>query len=256
MNKTLKIHKTDKDLLSIYYTAGYPEIDSTLKIAKELESAGVDFLEIGFPYSDPIADGPVIQNSSQIALKNGMTLHLLFEQLKSLRQEVTIPVFLMGYLNPVLQYGIENFCKKCQEVGIDGVILPDLPVYAYEQEFQPLFKKYGVDLVFLITPQTSEERIRKIDNLSQNFIYLLSSNATTGKDLQVNTQTEDYFKRINNMNLRSPTIVGFGISNHASFKASVKHTNGAIIGSAFVKQLDSPTYLSNIKPFIKKIQSR
>lgn len=255
MNKTLKIQKSDKNLLSIYYTAGYPELDSTLKIAKELERAGVNFLEIGFPYSDPIADGAVIQNSSQIALKNGMTLKVLFEQLKSLRQEVGIPVFLMGYLNPVLQFGIENFCKKCQEVGVDGVILPDLPLYAYEEEFEPIFKKYGVDLIFLITPQTSEDRIRKIDKLSQNFIYLLSSNATTGKNLKVDSNIEKYFKRIDQMNLKSPTIVGFGISDYASYNAAVKHTNGAIIGSAFVKQLDSPVYLNKIKSFINKIKT-
>src|SRR5690606_29076867 len=167
----------DKRLLSIYYTAGYPTLNSTVDIAERLEKSGVDFLEIGFPYSDPVADGPVIQKSSQIALENGMTLKTLFEQLKGLPKRVTIPVFLMGYFNPVLQYGVEKFCKSCQEVGITGVIIPDLPMYEYEELYQDLFTKYGISNVFLVTPQTSDERIRKIDNLSNSFIYLLSSNA-------------------------------------------------------------------------------
>lgn len=249
-----KIDKNSKNLLSIYYTAGYPQLDSTVAIAAELEKSGVDFLEIGFPYSDPVADGPTIQEASQIALKNGMTLKTLFKQLQSLRDKVTIPVFLMGYLNPVLQYGVENFLISCKEVGVNGVILPDLPLYAYENEFKPLFKKHGVHLVFLVTPQTSEERIRKIDDLSNSFIYLLSSNATTGKQLNVDDKTQDYFQRIGDMDLKSPTIVGFGISDKDSFEKAGKNTQGAIIGSAFVKQLKGDNYLKNIAPFIKKIK--
>lgn len=250
-----KINKEDNHLLSIYYTAGYPHLDSTLQIAEELQKSGVDFLEIGFPYSDPVADGPTIQHSSQIALKNGMTLSVLFKQLQSLRDKVQIPIFLMGYLNPVLQYGVENFLKTCKEVGVNGVILPDMPLYAYENEFKPLFEKYGVSLIFLVTPQTSEERIRKIDQLSKSFIYLLSSNSTTGKHLNVDAETEAYFKRIGEMKLNAPTIVGFGISDKNSFENAVKHTNGAIIGSAFVKRLrDSDEYLKKIKPFIEEIK--
>lgn len=249
------IDKNSKNLLSIYYTAGYPHLDSTLPIAAELEKAGVDFLEIGFPYSDPVADGPTIQEASQVALKNGMTLKILFEQLRSLRKKVSIPVFLMGYLNPVLQYGVENFLKSCKETGVNGVILPDLPMYAYEGEFKPLFEKYGIHLIFLVTPQTSEERIRKIDALSHSFIYLLSSNATTGKQLQVDDKTQNYFQRIHDMHLKSPTIVGFGISDRDSFEKAVRNTQGAIIGSAFVKQLkDSENYLKNIVPFIRKVK--
>ncbi|HLQ98783.1 MAG TPA: tryptophan synthase subunit alpha [Sphingobacterium sp.] len=252
---TTKIKKERKHLLSIYYTAGYPYLDSTLPIAEELQKSGVNFLEIGFPYSDPVADGPTIQYSSQVALKNGMTLSVLFKQLQSLRDKVQIPVFLMGYLNPVLQYGVENFLKSCQEVGIKGVILPDMPLYAYENEFKPLFEKYDISLVFLVTPQTSEERIRKIDRLSKSFIYLLSSNSTTGKHLNVDAETEAYFKRIGEMKLNAPTIVGFGISDKNSFENAVKHTNGAIIGSAFVKQLhNSDEYLKKIKPFIEEIK--
>src|SRR5690606_7622437 len=177
-----------KNTLSIYFTAGYPKLDSTLEIAEELEKAGVDFLEIGFPYSDPLADGPVIQHISQVALKNGMTLNVLFEQLKDLRKRVKIPVFLMGYFNTVLQYGVEKFCRDCAAVGVDGVIVPDLPMYEYEESYQEIFKETGVSNIFLVSPQTSDERIRKIDDLSTGFIYLLSSSSTTGKDLQVSTE--------------------------------------------------------------------
>lgn len=254
MNKRSEILNTDKKLLSIYYTAGYPELDSTIMIANKLEQSGVDFLEIGFPYSDPVADGTVIQNSSQIALQNGMTLKVLFQQLHDIRTKVKIPIFLMGYLNPVLQYGVENFCKSCKEVGVDGVIIPDLPLYAYEEEYQDIFKKYGIHFIFLITPQTSDERIHKIDNLSTSFIYLLSSNSTTGKEIEFDLQSKEYFRRIQNMGLQSPTIVGFGISDKNSFESTTQHTNGAIIGSAFVKELNSNDYLSKIAPFIKKIK--
>ncbi|WP_437920884.1 tryptophan synthase subunit alpha [Sphingobacterium sp. LRF_L2] len=241
-------------LLSIYYTAGYPSLDSTISIATQLEKAGADFLEIGFPYSDPVADGPVIQRSSEIALQNGMTLHLLFEQLKELRKNVSIPVFLMGYCNPVLQYGVENFCKSCQEVGVNGVIIPDLPMYEYEELYEAIFKKYNISNVFLVTPQTSEQRIRKIDKLSTSFIYLLSSNATTGKNLNVGDQTTAYFERLANMKLEHPLVVGFGISDARTFEKATDHAKGAIIGSAFVKLLAEENYEGKIESFIKEIK--
>ncbi|MFD2597814.1 tryptophan synthase subunit alpha [Sphingobacterium corticis] len=242
-------------LLSIYYTAGYPKLDATLDIAEQLEKNGVDFLEIGIPYSDPVADGPVIQHSSEEALKNGMSLSLLFEQLKGLRARVKIPVFLMGYFNTILQYGVEKFCAACQEVGVDGTIIPDLPLYEYEEMYQPIFEKYGISNVFLVTPQTSEERIRKIDALSTSFIYLLSSNATTGKQLQVQEQSEAYFKRIKDMNLNSPLVIGFGISNKETHQKATDYANGAIVGTAFVRVLGQEgSQTENIKTFISSLK--
>lgn len=248
--------KNDNNLLSIYYTAGYPHLDSTITIAEKLEQAGADFLEIGFPYSDPVADGPVIQHSSQIALHNGMTLHLLFEQLSTLRSRVSIPVFLMGYFNTVLQYGVENFCKSCQDVGVNGAIIPDLPMYEYEELYQDIFKQYGISNIFLVTPQTTEERIRKIDNLSDSFIYLLSSNATTGKNLEVGEQATHYFQRLKNMNLKNPLVIGFGISDKDTFQKATTYAKGAIIGSAFVRLLSTENGMDKIEPFIKGIKTR
>ena len=241
-------------LLSIYFTAGYPELNSTVDIAEALEKAGADFLEIGFPYSDPLADGPVIQNSSQKALENGMTVDLLFAQLKNLRKRVSIPVLLMGYFNPVLQFGVENFCKACADVGIDGVIVPDLPMYEYEGMYKDCFSGNGISNIFLITPQTSDERIRKIDELSKGFIYLLSSSSTTGKNLTLNDETEKYFSRIQNMELKNPTMIGFGISNRESFEKAAKFTRGAIVGSAFVKFLDQPDAMNRLPEFISSIR--
>ncbi|WP_428985338.1 tryptophan synthase subunit alpha [Sphingobacterium oryzagri] len=254
MNENLFKDKQDR-LLSIYYTAGYPTLDSTINIAEELEKSGADFLEIGFPYSDPVADGPVIQNSSEIALKNGMNLTLLFEQLKELRSRVTIPVFLMGYCNPVLQYGVENFCKSCAEVGVNGVIIPDLPMYEYEDLYQETFLQYGISNIFLVTPQTSTDRIHKIDKLSNSFIYLLSSNATTGKNLEVGESSTAYFQRLKDMNLNNPLVIGFGISNSKTFRQATDYAKGAIIGTAFVKLLAEEDYLSKIKSFIADIKS-
>src|SRR5690606_21452981 len=229
--------KHDNNLLSIYYTAGYPHLDSTMTIAEKLEQAGADFLEIGFPYSYPVADGPVIQHSSQTALKNGMTLPLLFQQLQELKSRVSIPVFLIGYFNTVLQYGVENFCRSCQEVGVSGAIIPDLPMYEYEELYQGIFEQYGISNIFLVTPQTSEERIRKIDSLSNSFIYLLSSNATTGKNLEVGEGAQQYFQRLKDMNLKNPLVIGFGISDKNTFQKATSYAKGAIIGSAFVKLL-------------------
>ncbi|MBD1433861.1 tryptophan synthase subunit alpha [Sphingobacterium sp. DN00404] len=246
---------TSKELLSIYYTAGYPHLDSTIAIAEKLEQAGADFLEIGFPYSDPVADGPVIQHSSEVALKNGMTLPLLFQQLAALRSRVSIPIFLMGYFNTVLQYGVENFCKSCQEVGVNGAIIPDLPMYEYEELYQEVFAQYGISNIFLVTPQTSAERIRKIDALSNSFIYLLSSNATTGKNLEVGEQAEQYFQRLKDMNLTNPLVIGFGISDKGTFQKATNYAKGAIIGSAFVRLLADDNYIDKINPFIKSIKT-
>jgi tryptophan synthase alpha chain len=238
-------------LLSIYFTAGYPELNSTLDIAEALEKAGADFLEIGFPYSDPLADGPVIQQSSQKALANGMTVNLLFEQLKDLRKRVSIPVLLMGYFNPVLQYGVENFCKACADAGVDGVIVPDLPMYEYEGMYKDCFHSNGISNIFLITPQTSDERIRRIDELSNGFIYLLSSSSTTGKNLALNEEADRYFSRIQQMKLQNPTMIGFGISNRESFQKAAQYTRGAIVGSAFVKILNEENYQEKINGFVK-----
>ena len=246
--------KEGNPLLSIYFTAGYPELDSTVRIAKKLEEAGADFLEIGFPYSDPVADGPVIQHSSEVALANGMTVTKLFEQLRELRQHVQIPVFLMGYVNPVIQFGVEKFCEECKNVGVDGVIIPDLPMYEYEDLYKETFEKNGIANIFIVTPQTSTERIRKIDSLSNSFIYLLSSNATTGKTLDVGEDTNAYFKRIHDLELKNPLIVGFGISNKEAFQKASQYTAAAIIGSAFVKRLGEQDYMDQIPDFIKSIK--
>lgn len=243
-----------KDILSIYYTAGYPALDSTLKIAQALQEAGADFLEIGFPYSDPVADGPVIQASSKQALDQGMTLHLLFEQLKDLRKTVTIPILLMGYVNPVLQFGVANFCKACAEVGVDGCIIPDLPMYEYEELYKDEFEKNGLSNIFLVTPQTSEERIRKIDGLSNAFIYLLSSSATTGKNLDVSTSATTYFSRIKAMELKNPLMIGFGISDRKTFDSANEYASGAIIGSAFVKCLAKGDVQIQVKDFMKEFR--
>lgn len=229
--------RKDKNILSIYFTAGYPELYDTQTIISELGKSGADLIEIGMPFSDPVADGLVIQHSSDIALKNGMTINLLFGQLKEIRKSVSIPLILMGYLNPVMQYGIENFCKKCMETGIDGTIIPDLPLEIYEAEYKEIFEKNLLSNIFLITPQTTDERIRKIDAASTGFIYMVSSSSTTGVKGAVNEEQVSYFERISNMNLRSKLLIGFGISDKASFEKASGYANGAIIGSAFVKAL-------------------
>lgn len=241
----------NKNILSIYYTAGYPNLHDTLTIARELESAGADMLEIGFPYSDPVADGPVIQASSKKALDNGMDLKLLFEQLKNLRKYVKIPVLLMGYVNPLLQFGVEHFCKACAEVGVDGLIVPDLPMVEYEEFYKETFQQYGISNIFLITPQTTAERIHKIDALTNGFIYMVSSSATTGKNLSLSQVTEDYFSRVAGMELKNPAVIGFGISDQASFDKACQYAKGAIIGTAFVKAIESGDLRENIQGFMK-----
>jgi tryptophan synthase alpha chain len=255
MNRLQQLFNTkNNNLLSIYFTAGYPLLDSTLVIAETLEKAGADFLEIGFPYSDPVADGPTIQHSSEIALENGMTLHVLFEQLKDLRKHVSIPILLMGYVNPIVQFGVERFCKMAAEVGVDGVIVPDLPMYEYEALYSKYFVDNNLSNIFLVTPQTSEDRIRKIDELSNSFIYLLSSSSITGGSLNVSTNIEDYYKRIKAMQLKNPAIIGFGISNSDNFNKACEYANGAIVGSAFVKLLDNKDYLDRVPGFIRSIR--
>ena len=256
MNRITQLFKEKKNnILSIYYTAGYPELGDTVAIAEALEKAGADMLEIGFPYSYPVADGPVIQASSKQSLDSGMDLNLLFEQLKELRKNVTIPVLLMGYVNPVLQYGVENFCKACAAVGVDGCIVPDLPMYEYEEFYQDIFTENGLSNIFLVTPQTSVERIHKIDGLSNGFIYLLSSSATTGQNLSVSDVTETYFSRIAAMELENPTMIGFGISSKETFDQACKYANGGIIGTAFVKSLQSGQLDQNISEFMQLFRS-
>lgn len=258
MNRLNQLFATGrKNLLSIYFTAGYPQLDATVDIAEKLEQAGADFLEIGFPYSDPMADGPTIQNSSQTALDNGMTLHVLFDQLKNLRQRVSIPILLMGYFNPVVQFGVEKFCEQAAAVGVDGLIIPDLPMYEYESIYGKYFEKYGLSNIFLVTPQTSDDRIRKIDGLSNSFIYLLSSSSITGNQLEVSDRVENYFKKIAAMHLQNPTVIGFGIADHAAFAKACSYANAAIVGSAFVKMLGAGNnYLNKIPDFIAQIKNQ
>ncbi len=243
----------EKKLLSIYFTAGYPNLEDTGKIIQELEKNGVDMIEIGLPFSDPLADGPTIQKSSTAALKNGMTTEILFWQLAAIRESVSIPLIIMGYFNPILQFGVEAFCKKCSDIGIDGLIIPDLPVDVYHEAYQAIFEKYGLLNVFLITPQISEERIRFIDSVSTGFIYMVSSASVTGAKSGFGQPQQDYFERIASMNLSNPQIVGFGISNSETFQQATKTAKGAIIGSAFIKHL-TENGVGSIPSFIKQIR--
>ncbi|WP_372745624.1 tryptophan synthase subunit alpha [Lutibacter sp.] len=227
----------NKKLLSIYFTAGYPTLNDTVSVIEQLEKSGVDMIEIGLPFSDPLADGPTIQASSTTALNNGMTTTVLFDQLKNIRKTVSIPLIIMGYFNPMMQYGVEKFCQKCAEIGIDGLIIPDLPVKEYNDNYKAIFEKYGLINVFLITPQTSIERIKFIDEISNGFIYMVSSASVTGSKNSFGATQNDYFERIAAMNLKAPQIIGFGISNAETFKQATKYAKGAIIGSAFVNHL-------------------
>ncbi|MCH7535069.1 MAG: tryptophan synthase subunit alpha [Bacteroidetes bacterium] len=245
--------QTEK-IMSVYFTAGFPNLNDTVEILTNLQSQGVRLVEIGIPFSDPLADGETIQQSSEAALKNGMTLKLLFEQLRDIRSEIQIPLILMGYLNPVMQYGLEQFCKDCNEVGIDGVIIPDLPLSEYIADYKATFESYNLCNICLVTPQTSEERIRLIDEHSRGFIYVVSSSSTTGSKLDTDGQ-EEYFVRIERMNLNNPIMVGFGITDNASFIKATGHANGAIIGSEFIRALRSDEFglEQNIKRFVEKI---
>lgn len=232
-------NRKKKDILSIYFCAGFPTLEGTADVIKALEKKGTDLIEIGIPFSDPMADGPVIQHAATCALKNGMTLKLLFSQLKNIRKEVQVPLILMGYLNPVMQYGFENFCRTCRETGIDGVIIPDLPFKDYMEQFRPVAEQYDIKVIMLITPETSEERIRLIDENTDGFIYMVSSAAITGAQTDFNARKVEYFRRIAGMNLRNPRMIGFGISNKQTFESASAHAAGAIIGSKFVSLLDA-----------------
>lgn len=237
MNRINSKLQENKKILSIYFSAGYPSLTDTVQIIQDLEKNGVDMIEIGLPFSDPLADGPTIQESSTQALHNGMTTQVLFDQLKDIRKTVSIPLIIMGYFNPMLQYGIENFCKKCAEIGIDGLIIPDLPVDVYADEYKTTFEKYGLKNIFLITPQTSDERIHFIDSVSDGFIYMVSSASVTGSQSGFGSIQENYFKRISEMDLKNPQVIGFGISNKATFDQATLFAKGAIIGSAFITNL-------------------
>jgi tryptophan synthase alpha chain len=240
MNRITHLFETKKkNILSVYFTAGYPQREDTAELLKVLQAKGIDMVEVGIPFSDPMADGPVIQEASNRALRNGMTLRLLFEQLESIRSEVHIPVLLMGYLNPVMQFGFEAFCRRCSEAGIDGVIIPDLPFADYMAGYKQVAEKYDIKMVMLITPETSEERIRLIDEHTGGFIYMVSSAATTGAQQSFDEQKQAYFQRINGMNLRNPRLVGFGVSNKATYVAAAAHSSGAIIGSKFIQLLNT-----------------
>jgi tryptophan synthase alpha chain len=250
INQTLN---QDKKLLSIYFTAGFPQLEDTVPILEQLQEAGVDMIELGLPFSDPLADGPTIQESSTQALRNGMTSDKLFTQLKGIRDRIHVPMIVMGYFNPMMQYGIKRFCKRCQEVGIDGLIIPDLPADVYHEQYQSLFKQYGLLNMFLITPQTPDERIRYIDQVSEGFIYMVSSAATTGAQGSFGDTQQHYFQRIADMKLQSKLLVGFGISNAETYQAAVAHSQGAIIGSAFIKHLEANGNQS-VQEFVKTIR--
>jgi tryptophan synthase alpha chain len=237
MNRINQKLQENNKILSIYFSAGYPSLNDTVHIIQDLEKSGVDMIEIGLPFSDPLADGPTIQASSTQALHNGMTTQVLFDQLKDIRKTVSIPLVIMGYFNPMLQYGVEEFCKKCAEIGIDGLIIPDLPVDVYADQYKATFEKYGLINIFLITPQTAEERIRFIDSVSDGFIYMVSSASVTGSLTGFGNTQENYFKRIAGMNLNNPQIIGFGINNAETFKQATQFAKGAIIGSAFINHL-------------------
>ena len=253
MNRIHEKLRDGKKLLSIYFTAGYPALDDTVQIITALEKSGVDMIEIGLPFSDPLADGPTIQQSSTAALKNGMTTEILFEQLRDIRTQVSIPLIIMGYFNPMLQYGVEAFCQKCSEIGIDGLIVPDLPVDVYHEQYSTIFEKHGLLNVFLITPQTSDARIRYIDSVSKGFIYMVSSASVTGAKKGFGPEQHAYFDRIAQMELDNPQIVGFGIGNKETFEEATQKAKGAIIGSAFIKHLGQ-NGVEKIDSFIRSIR--
>lgn len=252
--KELFVRKPN-NIISVYFTAGYPKLNQTLPIIRELENSGVDLIEVGMPFSDPLADGPTIQDSSMVALNNGMTIELLFEQLEGFRKEVKIPIILMGYLNPVMQFGIERFCQRCKAIGIDGLVIPDLPLAEYKEVYHEMFQENGLENVFLITPQTSEERIRLIDSLTDSFIYMVSSSATTGVKENIFESQKAYFERTLQMGLKNPRLIGFGISNNKTFTKACEYSSGAIIGSAFVKAVgnSNETLQLAVRKFIKSI---
>lgn len=240
MNRINQLFATrSRNLLSIYFCAGHPTLEGTADVIRTLERKGIDMIEIGIPFSDPMADGPVIQDAATKALRNGMTLRKLFAQIEGIRSDVSIPLILMGYLNPIMQFGFENFCRRCRETGIDGVIIPDLPFKDYLSDFRPVAERYDLRVVMLITPETSEERIRLIDEHTDGFVYMVSSASVTGAQRNFDEQKQAYFRRINAMQLRNPRMIGFGISNRQTLEAAQANAAGAIIGSKFVQLLDA-----------------
>jgi len=256
MNRIDQLFQQVKEpVLNIYFTAGFPQLNDTRRVLKAIQEGGAHIVEIGMPYSEPIADGETIQQSNQKALENGMSLQTLFDQLKGMRSEISVPVILMGYLNPVVQMGVENFCQKCQEVGVDGLILPDLPVEEYHEEYKPIFDRYGLINIFLITPQTSEARIRRIDSISSGFIYMVSSASVTGSTSGISPEMESYFNRVNQMNLTNPRLIGFGIKDQDTFHQASKHASGAIIGSQFIRILEQAQNQDLESDVIRYIQS-
>jgi tryptophan synthase alpha chain len=238
MSRIRTLFQTKKsNVLNVYCTAGFPELNSTMEVMESLQENGADLIELGMPYSDPLADGEVIQKSSSRALNNGMTLHVLFSQLKEMRKRVSIPVILMGYMNPVLQYGFERFCADAAEAGVDGLILPDLPEYEFENEYGAMIHKYGLDFIFLVTPETTPERVMKLDSLSSGFLYAVSSSSTTGSATNM-TDVNGFLKRLSTYGLKNPVLVGFGIKNSETFNSACQYANGAIIGTAYIRAID------------------
>ena len=253
MNRIDNKFKEKKNLLSIYFSAGHPQLEDTVTIIKNLQASGVDMIEIGLPFSDPLADGTTIQKSSTKALNNGMTTEKLFTQLENIRDQIDIPLIIMGYFNPMIQFGIKKFCHRCNEIGIDGIIIPDLPVEVYHEDYKSLFDNYGLYNMFLITPQTSNERIRYIDKVSNGFIYMVSSSSVTGAKNTFQKNQIEYFKRVDDMKLKTPKIIGFGISNSETFNTAIRYSDGAIIGSAFIKFLEKEG-VNKISSFVSSIR--
>tara|TARA_B100001179_G_scaffold219591_1_gene193387 strand:+ start:179 stop:949 length:771 start_codon:yes stop_codon:yes gene_type:complete len=254
MNRINKLfQKKNKKILSIYFTAGYPRINDSVNIIKALDKNGVDMIEVGIPFSDPIADGPIIQNSSTIAIKNGMNMSLLFDQLKNIRSITQIPIILMGYINPIIQFGYDKFVDKLIDCGIDGVILPDLPLLEYKKELKPFFDKNNISFISLISPNTSIERVKEIDQISDGFLYVVSSSSITGQNNLFDANQIKYFNSLNNIFLKNPKIIGFGISDKKSFDMACNYSNGAIIGTKFINSLDVLNLNKSIEKFINSI---
>ena len=256
MNRINKLfRKKNKNILSIYFTAGFPGLDDTVPILQALQDNGIELVEIGIPFSDPMADGVVIQQSSHAALKNGMSIRRLFSQLTDVRRKIEIPLVMMGYLNPIMQFGFEEFCRECKRVDVDGMIIPDLPMSDYLTDYKPIAEKYGLEFIFLITPETSDERIQEIDENTNGFIYMVSSAAVTGTQNSLINQI-DYFKRINAMNLKNPRLIGFGVSNKVTKEMVFEYSSGAIVGSAFIKALNETTDIENaVKLVLQKLSA-
>ncbi|MEG1543412.1 MAG: tryptophan synthase subunit alpha [Tannerellaceae bacterium] len=255
MNRITALFETKKDgILSVYFPAGYPRLDDTVSILKELEAQKIDMVEIGIPFSDPMADGPVIQNAATQALRNGMSLRYLFGQLEEIRVEVGMPIILMGYLNPIMQYGFDAFCQSCKTVGVDGMIIPDLPYADYMKNYKAIAERYNLKVIMLITPETSDARIRQIDAHTSGFIYMVSSAAITGAQQSFNEQKQTYFRRIDAMGLSNPRLIGFGISNKATLDVTLKHAAGAIIGSKFVQLLKAETVSSAVRLLLEGLK--